>query len=75
MSPFATAVGTETLEVPDAAVPQLMVVVFIVAAFALLNKLLSLKEVTMGVEITKVVERKRPRNLFLFTLANSFNPI
>ena len=47
----------------------------VTAAFALLKKLLSLKEVTMGVEITKVVERKRLINLFLFTLANSSNPI
>jgi uncharacterized membrane protein len=71
----ATAVGTETLDIPDAAVPQLIVVVVIVAAFALLKKLLSLKDVTIGVEITRVVERKRLINLFLFTFFNSFSPI
>ena len=74
MSPAATGVGTEILDVPEAAVTQLMVPVFIVAAFALLKKLLSLKEVTIGVEITRVVARKRLRNLFLFTLCNSFIP-
>jgi hypothetical protein len=70
----ATAVGTETLDIPDAAVPQLIVVVVIVAAFALLKKLLSLKDVTIGVEITRVVEIKRLINLFLFTFFNSFSP-
>ena len=75
MSPVATAVGTETLDIPDAAVPQLIVVVVIVAAFALLKKLLSLKDVTIGVERTRVVERKRLINLFLFNFFNSFSPI
>ena len=74
MSPLATAVGTETFDVPDAAETQSIVVVFIVAAFALLKKLLSLKDVTIGVEITRVVERKRLINLFLFTFFNSFSP-
>ena len=70
MSPVPTAVGTETLEVPDAAVPQLIVVVLIVAAFALLKKLLSLKEEKMGVVTINKVTRKRFMNLFDLVLTN-----
>jgi len=70
VSPLATAVGTETLDVPDEAELQLIVDVFTVAAFALLKKSLLLKEVKIGVETINVVERRRLRILVLFTLLN-----